>query len=59
MIKLSKEANRNYTAKVVQLKGLKPHSNADRLQVCTIDFQQVITGLDAKDGDLYIYFPVE
>lgn len=33
--------------------------NADRLQVATIDFQNVITGLDAKDGDYYVFFPLE
>ena len=59
MITISKEANPNYLCKIVQLKGLEKHSNADRLQVVSIDFQQVITGLDAKDEDVYVYFPVE
>lgn len=56
---VSKEANPNYLAKVVKLKNLQKHPNADRLQTVVIDFQTVITGLDAKDGDLYVYFPVE
>lgn len=59
MIKISKEANPNYLAKVVKLKKLQKHQNADRLQTVVIDFQTVITGLDAKEGDLYVYFPVE
>jgi hypothetical protein len=59
MLKTSKEANVNYLAKVVSLKGLRKHGNADRLQVVTIDFQNVITGLDAKEGDIYVFFPVE
>ena len=59
MITTSKEANPNYLAKVVQLKDLRKHNNADRLQCVDIDFQTVITGLDAKEGDLYVYFPLE
>jgi hypothetical protein len=59
MIKISKEANPNYLAKVVKLKNLQKHRNADRLQTVVIDFQTVITGMDAKEGDLYVYFPVE
>jgi hypothetical protein len=56
---ISKEANPNYLSKVVKLKNLQKHPNADRLQTVVIDFQTVITGLDAKDGDLYVYFPIE
>jgi len=59
MIKISKEANPNYLAKVVKLKNLQKHQNADRLQTVVIDFQTVITGLNAIEGDLYVYFPVE
>lgn len=58
-LEISKGANPNYLAKVVSLKGLQKHQNADRLQTVVIDFQTVITGLDAKEGDLYVYFPVE
>jgi hypothetical protein len=59
MLEISKNANPNYLCKVVQLKGLKKHPNADRLQMVTIDFNNVITGLDAKEGDTYVYFPIE
>ena len=59
MITKSKNHNPNYLAKVVQLKNLKKHSNADRLQTVQIDFQTVITGLDANEGDIYVYFPIE
>lgn len=59
MITISKNANTNYLCKVVELKGLHKHSNADRLQVVSIDFNNVITGMDAKDGDVYVFFPVE
>jgi len=59
MISISKDANVNYLAKIVKLKNLRKHENADCLQIATIDFQSVITGLDAKEGDIYCYFPVE
>jgi len=59
MIEISKEANPNYLCKIVRLSNLKKHINADRLQVAIIDFQTVITGMDAKDGDDYVYFPIE
>ena len=48
----------NHLAKIVKLEGVRKHSNADRLQCVDINFQTVITGLDAKDGDIYVYFPV-
>jgi hypothetical protein len=38
---------------------VQKHTNADKLQTVNIDFQTVITGMDAKDGDVYVYFPVE
>lgn len=59
MISISKEANPNYLAKIVELKNVQKHSNADKLQTVNIDFQTVITGMDAKDGMVYVYFPVE
>jgi hypothetical protein len=58
-LKISEKANPNYLAKVVKLKNLRKHSNADRLQVTTIDGNNVITGLEAKEGDFYVYFPLE
>ncbi len=58
-ISISKDANKNYLAKVVELKDLQKHANADRLQTVQIDFQTVITGLEAKDGDKYVFFPLE
>lgn len=59
MIKIKDNTQKNYLAKVVALPKLRKHNNADRLQIATIDFQSVITGLDAKEGDLYVYFPLE
>lgn len=59
MISISKEANPNYLAKIVELKNIKKHSNAHSLQTVDIDFQTVITGMNAQDGDIYVYFPLE
>lgn len=59
MLTTSKDANKNYLAKVVKLEGVKKHSNAHSLQTVSIDFNTVITGMDAKDGDIYVFFPVE
>lgn len=36
---------------------VRPHPNADRLQLGTVCGEQVIVGLDVQDGDLMLYFP--
>ena len=59
MLKISKESNPNYLAKIVQLENLQKVEGADRLQQVSIDFQTVVTGLTAQEGDVYVYFPVE
>ncbi len=56
---LSKDHNPNYIAEVIKLPAPRKHSNADRLQCVSIFANNVITGLDAKEGDLYVYFPLE
>lgn len=59
MISISKKANLNYLAKIVYINNIEKHPNADRLQVTKVDFQNVILGLDAKPGDIYVFFPLE
>lgn len=49
----------NYLAQVVELQEVTKHPNADKLQLTTVSGSEVITGLAAKPGDIYIYFPVE
>ena len=39
--------------------NVQPHPNADRLQLGYCFGNQLIVGLDTKDGDLGIYFPTE
>jgi hypothetical protein len=49
----------NYSAVVVEIKNLRPHSNADRL-VCTNIFgNNIIVGKETKVGDVGLYFPLE
>lgn len=55
----SPHANENYLAEVVEIQGLRKHTNADRLQCVSIHGNNVITSLETEDGDLYVYFPVE
>lgn len=59
MFKISEKANPNYLAQIVALGNIRPHPNADRLQIATIQGNSVIVGLDAKEGDVYVYFPLE
>ncbi len=59
MFSISEKANKNYLAKIVEIKNLRKHANADRLQIFTVDGNNVITGMDAKEGDIGIYFPLE
>lgn len=51
--------NPNYLASIVSLPAPEKHPNADRLQVVKIFFNSIITGLDAKEGMIYVYFPLE
>ena len=46
-------------AHIVELSSIKPHPDANKLQLAEILNTTVITGLEAKQGDVYVYFPVE
>ena len=59
MLSKSSDAIDNYLAKIIKIKSLRKHSNADRLQIVTIDGFNVITGMSAKVDDLYCFFPME
>jgi hypothetical protein len=47
----------SYKATVVRLSNVRPHSNADRVQLATVLGNQIVIGLNSKEGDLGIYFP--
>lgn len=58
MFQVSKEANENYLAIVATLDAPIKHPNADKLQIFKINYQQVVTNLDYKEGDKVVFFPV-
>ena len=45
-----------YQGYVVEIKDLKVHPNADKLQIATVFGLTVITGLDVKVGNIMVYF---
>jgi len=49
----------SYQAFVCRLQNVRPHSNADRIQLATVYGNQIVVGLDNVDGDLGIYFPTD
>lgn len=49
----------SYCGYVVQVKELRKHSNADRLQVATFFGNDTIVSLDTHIGDIGVYFPVD
>lgn len=48
-----------YCAYIVELKELRKHSNADRLQLCTVFGNTVIVDLSYYEGQKVIFFPVD
>ena len=53
------ENSKNYTCQIVRIKHIRKHSNADRLACTSVFGNNVICGLDTKEGELYLYFPLE
>ena len=54
-----KPKNPNYCAEIVKLHNSRKHSNADRMQCWEVLGSNVITDLNAKEGDIMVYFPLE
>ena len=48
-----------YCAYITTIKEIHKHSNADRLQCCTIFGNNVIIDMSFKVGDRVVYFPVD
>ena len=48
-----------YKAYVTTLKNVRPHSNADRLQLADCFGNTICVGLEYKEGDLGVYFPTD
>ena len=49
----------SYCGYIVEVKELRKHSNADRLQIATFFGNDTIVSLDTHIGDKGIYFPVD
>ena len=49
----------SYSGYIAKLQDLRPHPNADRLQLGTVFGNQVIVSLDYKEGDTGVYFPTD
>jgi len=49
----------SYYGIVVQLDGVRKHPGADRLQLANCLGNQVVVGLEARDGDVTAFFPVD
>ena len=48
-----------YKAYVVKVENLRPHTNADRLQIATFFGNDTVVGLDVVRGEIGIYFPTD
>lgn len=48
-----------YTGFITKIKNLRKHTNADRLQIGECFGNNVIVGLEIKEGQLGCYFPVD
>ena len=48
-----------YCGYVTTLKNVRPHSNADRMKLADCFGNTVCVGLEANDGDVVIYLPVD
>lgn len=56
---LSADHNPNYIATSIRLTNIRPHSNANKLQLSQVMGNQIVVGLEQKVGDLGVYFPLE
>ena len=48
-----------YKAIVTKLKNVRPHPNADKVQLATCHGNQVVVGLDSKEDHWGVYFPCD
>lgn len=49
----------SYSGYITKLQDVRPHPNADRLQLATVFGNQVVVPLDYKEGDIGVYFPAD
>jgi len=51
--------HRNYAARPITVKEVKPHPNADRLKIAVVNGEDVIVDLSVNVGDKVVLFPIE
>ena len=44
---------------IIEVKELRPHNNADRLQILGVFGTETCVPLDVKVGDIGVYFPTD
>ena len=44
---------------IIEIKNLRPHNKADRLQILEIFRTETCVGLEVKKGDIGVYFPTD
>lgn len=49
----------SYQAVVCELRNTRKHPNADRIKLATVLGNQVVIGLEHRDGEVGIFFPVD
>lgn len=49
----------SYEAKITKLVNVRPHPNADRLQLATVSGYQIVVGLENYEGQLGVFFPCD
>lgn len=49
----------NHCGYIIEIKNLRPHNNADRLQILEVFGTETCIGLDVKIGDIGVYFPTD
>ena len=48
-----------YKGTVLRIKNVRPHPNADRVQLATCHGNQVVVGLEVEEGHMGVYFPAD
>ena len=47
-----------YSARIIEIRNLRKHKYADRLQCTEIDGYNIIVGEDVRVGQLMVFFPI-
>jgi hypothetical protein len=59
LITKSEKHNPNYLCKIIRVKNLRKHPNADKLSIFTVDGNDIVTSNSTPEDQISIYFPLE